>query len=129
MKNEKIIFADTNIYLGTKIYDFSCVTTNRESFYNSGKLSLAWHPVSKSLSAADWLEVGDVFLNIGDDGGGGGDVDDDRMSQATLSRPLLRTLVMVASLLVRKTNHDCRHCLCCCCSKQATLRSTRQSTL
>ena len=120
MKNEKIIFADTNIYLGTKIYDFSCVTTNRESFYNSGKLSLAWHPVSKSLSAADWLEVGDVFLNIGDDGGGGGDVDDDRMSQATLSRPLLRTLVMVASLLVRKTNHDCRHCLCCCCSKQAT---------
>ena len=130
MKNEKIIFADTNIYLGTKINDFPWVTTNQESFYNNGKLSLAWHPVSKSLSAADWLEVGDVFLNIGDDGGGGGDVDDDRMSQATLSRPLLRTLVMVASLLVRKTSHVFRHCLSCCwCSKQATLRSTRQSTL
>ena len=129
MKNEKIIFADTNIYLGTKIYDFSWVTTNQESFYNSGKLSLAWHPVSKSLSAADWLEVGDVFLNIGDDGGGGGDVDDDRMSQATLSRPMLRKLVLMSSLLVRKTNHDCRHCVSCCCSKQATLRSTRQSTL
>ena len=98
MKNEKIIFADTNIYLGTKIYDFSCVTTNRESFYNSGKLSLAWHPVSKSLSTADWLEVGGVFLNIGDDGGGVGDVD--RRSLPTLSRPMLRALVLMASLLV-----------------------------
>ena len=129
MKNEKIIFADTNIYLGTKINGFSWVTTNQESFYNNGKLSLAWHPVSKSLSAADWLEVGDVFLNIGDDGGGGGDVDDDGMSQATLSRPMSRTLMMVASLLVRKTSHVCRHCLSCRCSKQGTLRSTRQSTL
>ena len=129
MENEKIIFADTNIYLRTKIYDFSCVTTNRESFYNSGKLSLAWHPVSKSLSAADWLEVGDVFLNIGDDGGGVDDVDDDGRSQAALSRPMSRTLVVVASLLVRKTNHVCRHCQSCLCSKQATLRSTRQSTL
>ena len=129
MKNEKIIFADTNIYLGTKINGFSWVTTNQESFYNNGKLSLAWHPVSKSLSAADWLEVGDVFLNIGDDGGGVGDVDDDGMSQATLSRPMSRTLMMVASLLVRKTSHVCRHCLSCRCSKQGTLRSTRQSTL
>ena len=119
---KKIIFADTIIYLETKIYDFSRVTTNQESFYNSGKLSLAWHPVSKSLSAADWLEVGDFFLNIVDDGGGVGDVDDDGRSQATLSRPMSRTLV-------RKTNHVCRHCQSCWCSKQATLRSTRQSTL
>ena len=118
---KKIIFADTIIYLETKIYDFSRVTTNQESFYNSGKLSLAWHPVSKSLSAADWLEVGDVFLNIGDDGGGVDDVDDDGRSQAALSRPMSRTLVVVASLLVRKTNHVCRHCQSCWCSKQATL--------